>query len=371
MQAIVHERLHKPLFGLNDLSNQDNIMYKARGRFDKNLDTGWNKNALKLVQNRNRIKSHVKNIFMKRTKLFVCVIILLSASYNLFSKDEDNVVTPNFKKQFIELFGNDLRYNEVENMTSKLQNFIEQEKEECDFPYIRNSKVYELLVEGLDSANCFEVIYFCYNQLVEYGEPKILKNLSNKIKDKVSIFSLPKLSAYLNLTEEEKNELLKCKEKKEITIFEKALWGDSDAEELLIKEYRKSLNYEKILYAIKLGKVASKNCLNALCNSFDKKEIIEDYNFHYTYSFCTINGLKYAFPNEPLFSCELKKTLKDHPVSIDAYSDNYLPGSQSGMAGQNNYLQKVNQWIVNNLKINLPPISKKTIIMYVYVMETE
>lgn len=326
---------------------------------------------MKQVQNRNGIKSRVKNLFMKRTKIFVCVIILLSASSSLFSKDEVDVVTPNFKKQFTELFGNELRYNEVGNMISQLQNFIEQEKEECNFPYIRNSKVYELLVEGLDSANCFEVIYFCYNQLIEYGEPKILKNLSNKIKNKVSIFRLPKLSAYLNLTKEEKNELVECKEKKQITIFEKALWGDSNAEELLIEEYRKSIEYEKVLYAIKLGKVASKNCLNALCNSFDKKEIIEDYNLHYTYSFCTINGLKYAFPNEPLFSCELKKTLKDHPVSIDAYSDTYSPGSQSGIAGQNDYLQKVNEWIGNNLNINLPPTSKKAIIMYVYVMETE
>ncbi len=324
-----------------------------------------------MVQNRNGIKSRVKNLFMKKTKIFVCVIILLSATSNLFSQNGVIGVTANFKKQFAELLGNEFRYNEVKDMTSQLQKIVRQEKEECNFPYIRNTKVYELLIEGLDSANCFEMIYFCYNQLIECGEPKVLKKFSNKIKDKVSISRLPKLSVYLNLTEEEKNELLECKEKRQITIFEKALLGDSCAEKLLIEAYRKSIEYEKVLYAIKLGKVASKNCLNALCNSFDKKEIIEDYNLHYTYSFCIINGLKYAYPNETLFSCEFKKTLKDYPVFIDAYSDTYSSGSIIGIEGQNDYLQKANEWIGNNLHINLPLISKKAIVMYVFVLETE
>ena len=37
IQTKVHERLHKSPFGLKDLSSQDNIMYKSRGRSDTKL----------------------------------------------------------------------------------------------------------------------------------------------------------------------------------------------------------------------------------------------------------------------------------------------------------------------------------------------
>ena len=85
---------------------------------------------------RSYYESRVKNLFMKKTKIFVCVIILLSATSNLFSQNGVIGVTANFKKQFAELLGNEFRYNEVKDMTSQLQKIVRQEKEECNFPYI-------------------------------------------------------------------------------------------------------------------------------------------------------------------------------------------------------------------------------------------
>ncbi|MFT3738445.1 MAG: hypothetical protein QM786_06780 [Breznakibacter sp.] len=305
---------------------------------------------------------------MKYIKTLITAIILLNIHFHLYSQYKSRSMTHSFKYQLDNLLENKLKHTKTEDITCYLWKLINNEINYCNLPYIRDEKIYKLLIEGLDSANCFEVALFCYERLLDYGDPQTLRKSSEKIKEKVGISQFPKLSARLILTQEEKKELYN---NNQITSFERALMGDQTSEKLIIEEYSNSEEYTKILCAKKLGQIASENCLKALCNSFGKKEIIGDYNLHYSYSYCSIYGLKYAFPNEHLFSCDLEKTLKEYLISLNAESGIYMFDSQKEIRGQNDYLKKARKWMKHNLIITIPAISDEAILMYIYVMETE
>lgn len=244
----------------------------------------------------------------------------------------------------------------------ELYNVVSSAINDSTCPYLSDEQIIDVLIAGLDSVNDVCIKSFCYNCLEDYVNPKDLFCKTAIIKNKINIFQCPSVAIYLDLTTEEKNMLF---EKKDLTLFQRSILGDTISENDLIEKYYRCKDSNRVLYARDIGKIASEKCVKALLKGFEQAEYVEEYGVDRSLVYYSIVGLKYAFPDNELFSSVFYRMSRKYIVN--KYAD--IHNSKNSLIGQHEYLNKVREWIFSKLGILVSPLPSDFAIELYYDVE--
>ena len=209
--------------------------------------------------------------------------------------------------------------------------------------FIINNRIYIEILSAFLTINTPEWEHYkeeAIKNLIHNTSRDILKKFSKEIKQKLKKEKLTNneimLLSLLELSDEEKNKLLKENKPPDIV---KARLGDEKTEDKLIKKYLIEKYYvRKVEYLEDLFYVGSEKCIKNILINFNLPVYYfqmqgKDTCYSESLRFPIIKGMRYFFPEESLLNVELYKLAKLPTYLIKDYEEKVKE-----------YLNKFKEW---------------------------